>query len=81
MIHALFAIGIVFVPHFARLIRGQALWVKVNEYVTTARTLGASDARVMGFHLLPNRLAPLLVQSSFTISFAILIEAFLSFLG
>lgn len=81
LIHALFAIGIVFVPHFARLIRGQVLSVKENEYVAAARALGASDMRVMGCHLLPNCLAPLLVQSSFSISFAILIEAALSFLG
>ncbi|HWT80915.1 MAG TPA: ABC transporter permease, partial [Candidatus Methylomirabilis sp.] len=79
--HALFAIGIVFVPHFARLIRGQVLSVKENEYVSAARALGASDARLMRNHLLPNCLAPLLVQSSFSISFAILVEAALSFLG
>lgn len=79
--HALFAIAIVFVPHFARLIRGQVLSVKENDYVTAARALGASDARVMGLHVLPNCLAPLLVQCSFSIAFAILVEAALSFLG
>lgn len=81
LIHALFAIGIVFVPHFARLIRGQVLSVKENDYVTAARALGASDARVIRLHILPNCLAPVLVQSSFSISFGILIEAALSFLG
>jgi peptide/nickel transport system permease protein len=79
--HALFAIAIVFVPHFARLIRGQVLSVKENDYVTAARALGASDARVMRLHILPNCLAPLLVQCSFSIAFAILVEAALSFLG
>jgi peptide/nickel transport system permease protein len=79
--HALFAIAIVFVPHFARLIRGQVLFVKENDYVTAARALGASDARLMGRHILPNCLAPLLVQCSFSIAFAILVEAALSFLG
>jgi peptide/nickel transport system permease protein len=81
LMNALFAIGIVFVPHFARLIRGQVLSVKENEYVTAARALGAPDRRVMAWHILPNCLAPLLVQSSFSVSFAILAEAALSFLG
>ncbi|MBI4638493.1 MAG: ABC transporter permease [Candidatus Rokubacteria bacterium] len=81
LIHALFAIGIVFVPHFTRLLRAQVLAVKENDYVSAARALGASDARVMTLHVLPNCLAPLLVQSSFSISFAILTEAALSFLG
>lgn len=81
LIHALFAIGIVFVPHFARLIRAQVLTVRENDFVAAARALGASDVRVMGQHLLPNCLAPILVQSSFSIAFAILAEAALSFLG
>jgi peptide/nickel transport system permease protein len=81
LIHALFAIGIVFVPHFARLMRGQVLSVKENDYVAAARALGASTLRVMGVHILPNCLAPLLVQATFSISFAILAEAALSFLG
>jgi len=79
--HALFAIGIVFVPHFARLIRGQALSVREHDFVTAARALGGSDLRLMFRHVLPNCLAPLLVQSSFSVSFAILTEAALSFLG
>lgn len=81
LIHALFAIGIVFIPHFTRLIRGQVLSVKENDYVTAARALGASDMRIMVLHILPNCLAPLLVQSSFSISVGILVEAALSFLG
>ncbi|HEU5321410.1 MAG TPA: ABC transporter permease [Methylomirabilota bacterium] len=81
LVHALFAIGIVFVPHFARLIRGQVLAVKENDFVAAARALGGSDLRLMTLHVLPNCLAPLLVQSSFSISFAILTEAALSFLG
>jgi peptide/nickel transport system permease protein len=81
LIHALFAIGVVFVPHFARLIRAQVLSVKENDFVAAARALGASDVRLVLLHVLPNCLAPLLVQSSFSISFAILTEAALSFLG
>lgn len=81
LVHALLAIGIVFVPHFARLIRGQVLSVKENDYVTAARALGGSDARVMGLHVLPNCLGPILVQSTFSVALGILIEAALSFLG
>ena len=81
LIHALFAIGIVFVPHFARLIRAQVLTVKENDFIAAAEALGASDVRVMRLHVLPNCLAPILVQSSFSIAFAILTEAALSFLG
>jgi peptide/nickel transport system permease protein len=79
--HALLAIGLVFVPNFARLIRGQVLSVRENDFVTAARALGGSDVRVVLQHVLPNCVAPLLVQSSFAISFAILVEAALSFLG
>ena len=79
--HALLAIGLVFVPNFARLIRGQVLSVRENDFVTAARALGGSDVRVVLHHVLPNCVAPLLVQSSFAISFAILVEAALSFLG
>ena len=81
LIHALFAIGIVFVPHFARLIRAQVLSVKENDYVTAATALGARDVRVVWLHILPNCLAPLFVQSTYSVSFAILTEAALSFLG
>jgi len=81
LVHALFAIGVVFVPHFARLIRAQVLSVKENDYVTAATALGARDVRVVARHILPNCLAPLFVQSTYSVSFAILTEAALSFLG
>jgi peptide/nickel transport system permease protein len=81
LIHALFAIGVVFVPNFARLIRAQVLSVKEHDYVAAARALGASDRRLVILHILPNCLAPLLVQSSFSVAFGILTEAALSFLG
>lgn len=81
LVHALLAIGIVFVPHFARLVRGQVLSVKENDYVSAARALGASDPRLMARHVLPNCLGPVLVQSTFSVALGILIEAALSFLG
>jgi peptide/nickel transport system permease protein len=81
LIHALFAIGVVFVPNFARLIRAQVLSVREHDFVAAARALGASDPRLVILHILPNCLAPLLVQSSFSVAFGILTESALSFLG
>ena len=66
---------------FARLVRGQVLVVKNLDYVQAAQGLGADPLRVMRRHILPNIMAPVLVQSSFAIAGAILSEASLSFLG
>lgn len=66
---------------FARLVRGQVLAVKNLDYVQAAEGLGANHLRIMGRHILPNIMAPVLVQSSFAIAGAILSEASLSFLG
>ncbi len=75
------AIGIVYLPIFARLARGPALTVLSWDYVAAARALGASGGRIMGRHVLPNVFAPLLVQLTLSLSTAILVEASLSFLG
>ena len=66
---------------FARLVRGQVLTVKPRDYVQAAASLGAGHLRLMAVHILPNVLAPVLVQASFGIAAAILSEASLSFLG
>jgi peptide/nickel transport system permease protein len=66
---------------FARLVRGQVLAIKTLDYVQAARSLGAGHLRLMVVHILPNLLAPVLVQASFAIAGAILAEASLSFLG
>ncbi|MBK9123637.1 MAG: ABC transporter permease [Chloroflexi bacterium] len=68
-------------PGVTRLVRGQVLVAKQFEYVTAARALGASGARIMTRHLLPNILAPVIVSASFGMASAILAEASLSFLG
>lgn len=81
LINATIAIGIVYVPTFARLTRGTVLSVLQDEYVTAARAVGASDGRVMVSHVLPNITAPLIVQTTLNLSTAILAEAALSFLG
>ena len=66
---------------FARLVRGQVLTVKALEYVQAARALGAGPGRLMLRHILPNVMAPVLVQASFAVAGAVLAEASLSFLG
>ncbi len=65
----------------ARIVRGQILKLKNMEYVLAARTLGASDARIIGKHLLPNVIGPIIITTMFTIPSAIFTEAFLSFIG
>jgi peptide/nickel transport system permease protein len=66
---------------FARLVRGQVLTVKTRDYVLAAHSLGAGHLRLMVRHILPNVMAPVVVQASFAIAGAILSEASLSFLG
>jgi len=75
------AIGIVYTPIFARLVRGPTLVLRESGYVQAAQALGASTLRVMGRHLLPNLASVILVQSTLSLSTAILVEASLSFLG
>jgi peptide/nickel transport system permease protein len=75
------AIGIANVPVFARLTRGQTLTVRSSDYVVAARGLGAPAVRIMRQHVIPNILAPVLVQISLTMAAALLTEAGLSFLG
>ena len=75
------AIAIVYTPIFARLIRAPALVVAESEYVAGARAIGASDARIIVRHILPNLASVILVQASLLLSAAILVEASLSFLG
>ena len=66
---------------YARLIRGQVLKVREYDFVQAARALGASDARILFIHILPNAIQPLIVQASLGMAGAVLSEASLSFLG
>ena len=68
-------------PYFARIIRGQVLSLREKEFVEAARSLGASDRRIITREILPNLVAPLIVYSSLLIPANILLEAALSFLG
>jgi len=81
LVNAMIAIGVSAAPKFVRLARGQALAVRSEDYVQSARALGASDTRILVRHVLPNIMAPLIVQATITIATAIIAEASLSFLG
>lgn len=75
------AIAVVYTPIFARVARGPVLSVKAMEFITATRCLGTPEWRILLRHVLPNTLAPLIVQVSLALSWALLTEAGLSFLG
>ena len=77
----LLALGVVYTPTFARLMRGQVLTITARDYVDAARALGASGWRIAARHVVPNAINPIIVQASLSVAFAILAEASLSFLG
>ena len=79
--NVIIAIALAFVDDFARIARGMVLTIKQEQYIDAARTIGVSDARIMWRHILPNATAPIIVQATVSISYAILAEAGLSFLG
>ncbi|MCL4425519.1 MAG: ABC transporter permease [Firmicutes bacterium] len=79
--NAMIAIGIVSIPQYARIVRGSVLSLKENEYIEAARALGTSTGRLVGRHILPNILAPLIVRATLGTSEAILEAAALGFLG
>jgi peptide/nickel transport system permease protein len=79
--NAMIAIGIAATPIFIRLTRGQVLAVKVEDYVEAARAVGNSHLRIALRHVLPNIVAPVIVQATLAIAAAIIAEASLSFLG
>lgn len=65
----------------ARIVRGQVLKLKTYEFVLASKTLGASDLRLIGKHLIPNAMAAIIITAMFTVPAAIFFEAFLSFIG
>ena len=75
------AIGIVYIPIFARVARASALGVRVEPFVAVSRSMGTGDGYILVRHILPNIAGPLIVQLSLSLAFAILAEAALSFLG
>jgi peptide/nickel transport system permease protein len=79
--NTIIAIAVVYLPIFARVGRAAALDIKDREFVDAARSIGAGHLRIIGRHILPNGTAPIIVQVSLALSWAILTEASLSFLG
>ena len=79
--NAMIAIGIVGIPRFARVVRGQVLSVKEEEYVMAAKTMGANNFWLISRHIFVNSLSPLIVQTTMSFATAILNAAALGFLG
>lgn len=80
-LNVVLAMTILYTPRIARIVRGSVLEVKAMDYIDAARVLGVRDLRILFSHILPNCLAPLIVQVTFGFAWAILVEAGLSFLG
>jgi len=81
IINVIILIGIFSWPDVARLVRGQVLSVREQQYVLAARSLGTLDRRIIRSHVMPAVVAPLLASITFAVNGAILLEAGLSFLG
>jgi peptide/nickel transport system permease protein len=79
--NTILAIGVAFSPYLARIVRGETLKVAALPYIEAARSQGASNWRIIRLHVLPNIMAPVIVQATISVAFAILAEAGLSFLG
>ena len=79
--NAMLAIAVAAVPTYARLVRGQTLSIKENEYILAARATGVGSWGIVGRHVLPNSLGPVIVQASLGLGFAIITESSLSFIG
>ena len=81
VINAVIALSVVYTPRMARVVRSTVLVVRETEYVQAAKACGARAGSIIWHHVLPNSMAPLLVQLTFIFAYAILAEAILSFLG
>ena len=79
--NAMIAIGLVYIPIFARIARAAVLGIRNEEFIIAARALGAGDVRILLTHVLPNVLSPIIVEITLSLAFAILAEASLSFFG
>ncbi len=81
LLNIIIAISLAFLDDFARIARSMVLTIKHEQYVDAARVTGAADTRILWRHILPNSVAPIIVQATVSVSYAILGEASLSFLG
>ena len=81
LVNAMIAVGIGAIPGYARLVRASILSIKEQEYIEASRSVGASDFHIIFSHVLPNCLAPIIVQATMSIARAITAAAGLSFIG
>ncbi|OPY30186.1 MAG: D-ala-D-ala transporter subunit [Methanocella sp. PtaU1.Bin125] len=81
LMNVMIAMAIVSWPSYARLIRGQVLSIKERNYIEAARSVGASDWRIMTRHILPNSFSPIIVQSTMDLGSIMITAAALSFIG
>jgi peptide/nickel transport system permease protein len=79
--NAMIGLSVVFTPVIARLVRGQVLSTKSDVYVEASRVMGAKDSRIVLRHIVPNSIAPIIVQALMTMGLALLVEGTLSYLG
>lgn len=79
--NVIFAIALVYIPIFARLMRGMTQMIKSEQFVEANITLGMSDLELMFLEILPNGMGPIIVQATIGIAYAVILEAALSFLG
>jgi peptide/nickel transport system permease protein len=81
LFNVIVALGVVYVPRVARIVRGSVLVIRETPYVEAARAIGTPDPRILAYHILPNCISPVIVQGTFIFAAAVLGEAALSFLG
>lgn len=81
MVNLMIAVGIAAVPGYARVVRSACLTSMNNEYIEAATSLGASDARIIFKHIIPNSLSPIIVKCTLSIADAVIMAACLSFIG
>jgi peptide/nickel transport system permease protein len=81
LLQVMLAIGIIFSPVFARLVRAETLVIKTEAYVEASRSLGSSIVKTVYKHIIPNLLGKVIVQCSITFALTVVIEASLSYLG
>lgn len=81
IINVMIAVGISSVPSYARIVKAAVISIKENEFIEAARAIGASDLRIITKHILPNSMAPIIVQATLGVAGAILSAAGLSFIG
>ena len=81
LFNVMLAVGILSIPGYARIVRASVITLKGQEFIEAARAIGANDSRIIMKHIIPNSLAPIIVQGTLGVAGAILSAAGLSFIG